>query len=87
VILDLQDFADISEAVPLMAKVYPNGLADVNHFHAAGGLAFLIGQLAGRWAFCTPMPRRSRATGLAFTGRNPCCAKAASPGATGRKPP
>ena len=45
VILDLQDFADISEAVPLMAKVYPNGLADVNHFHAAGGLSYMIGQL------------------------------------------
>ena len=45
VILDLQDFADLSEAVPLMAKVYPNGMADVNHFHAAGGLQFLIGQL------------------------------------------
>ncbi|MGB8813777.1 MAG: phosphogluconate dehydratase [Paracoccaceae bacterium] len=45
VLLDLQDFADISEAVPLMAKVYPNGLADVNHFHAAGGLGFMIGQL------------------------------------------
>jgi phosphogluconate dehydratase len=45
VILDLQDFADLSEAVPLMAKVYPNGLADVNHFHAAGGLQFLISQL------------------------------------------
>jgi phosphogluconate dehydratase len=45
VILDLQDFADISEAVPLMAKVYPNGLADVNHFHAAGGLQFLIREL------------------------------------------
>lgn len=45
VILDLQDFADISDVVPLMAKVYPNGLADVNHFHAAGGLGFMIGQL------------------------------------------
>ncbi len=45
VILDLQDFAELSEAVPLMAKVYPNGLADVNHFHAAGGLQFLIAQL------------------------------------------
>lgn len=45
VILDLQDFADISEVVPLMAKVYPNGLADVNHFHAAGGLGFMIGEL------------------------------------------
>ncbi len=45
VILDLEDFADISEVVPQMAKVYPNGLADVNHFHAAGGLGYLIGQL------------------------------------------
>jgi phosphogluconate dehydratase len=43
--LDLADFGELSDAVPLMAKVYPNGLADVNHFHAAGGLAFLIGQL------------------------------------------
>ncbi|MFT4148920.1 MAG: phosphogluconate dehydratase [Paracoccaceae bacterium] len=45
VILDLQDFSDLSEVVPLMAKVYPNGLADVNHFHAAGGLAYMIGDL------------------------------------------
>lgn len=45
VLLDLQDFADISARVPLMAKVYPNGLADVNHFHAAGGLQFMIGEL------------------------------------------
>ncbi len=45
VILDLQDFADLSNVTPLMAKVYPNGLADVNHFHAAGGLGYLIGEL------------------------------------------
>ncbi|MEM7296465.1 MAG: phosphogluconate dehydratase, partial [Pseudomonadota bacterium] len=45
VILDLDDFAAISEATPLMARVYPNGLADVNHFHAAGGLAFMIGDM------------------------------------------
>ena len=45
IVLDLQDFADISEVVPLMAKVYPNGLADVNHFHAAGGLGYMIGNL------------------------------------------
>lgn len=43
--LTLEDFADISATVPLMAKVYPNGLADVNHFHAAGGLGFMIGEL------------------------------------------
>ena len=45
VILDIQDFADSSEVTPLMAKVYPNGLADVNHFHAAGGLGYMIGEL------------------------------------------
>ncbi|RCW88635.1 phosphogluconate dehydratase [Paracoccus lutimaris] len=45
VILDLEDFHDLSESVPLMARVYPNGLADVNHFHAAGGLGFMIGRL------------------------------------------
>jgi phosphogluconate dehydratase len=43
--LTLEDFDDISSVVPLMTKVYPNGLADVNHFHAAGGLQFMIGEL------------------------------------------
>lgn len=45
IILDLEDFHDLSEITPLLTKVYPNGLADVNHFHAAGGLGFLIGEL------------------------------------------
>lgn len=45
IILTMQDFSEISEAVPQLAKVYPNGLADVNHFHAAGGLGYLIAQL------------------------------------------
>lgn len=45
VILDLEDFADLSNVTPLMAKVYPNGLADVNHFHAAGGLGYMMGEL------------------------------------------
>ena len=31
--------------MPLLARIYPNGLADVNHFHAAGGMGFLIGEL------------------------------------------
>ncbi|WP_218940316.1 phosphogluconate dehydratase [Denitrobaculum tricleocarpae] len=39
------DFADLSEIVPLLTRIYPNGQADVNHFHAAGGMAFLIAQL------------------------------------------
>ena len=45
IIIEPTDFADISAATPLMARVYPNGLADVNHFHAAGGLAYMIGEL------------------------------------------
>lgn len=36
------DFSDLSEIIPLIARVYPNGPADINHFHAAGGMAFLI---------------------------------------------
>ena len=45
IMLDWEDFAELSETVPLMARVYPNGLADVNHFHAAGGLGYMIGSL------------------------------------------
>ncbi len=45
VVLDWEDFAELSDATPLMARVYPNGLADVNHFHAAGGLQYMIGEL------------------------------------------
>eukprot|EP01035_Chromulina_nebulosa_P001734 gene1734-2337_t len=43
--LTWQDISDLSDAIPLLARVYPNGLADVNHFHAAGGLGFLIREL------------------------------------------
>ncbi len=45
IVLDWEDFSNISAVVPLVARVYPNGLADVNHFHAAGGLGFAIGTL------------------------------------------
>lgn len=43
--LTWHDIAEISSVVPLIARVYPNGLSDVNHFHAAGGMGFLIKQL------------------------------------------
>ena len=43
--LTLEDFADISAITPLITKVYPNGLADVNAFHAAGGMGWLVGEL------------------------------------------
>jgi len=47
IVLDWRDFSDLSTVTPLLARVYPNGLADVNHFHAAGGLGYLIGELLG----------------------------------------
>jgi len=40
-----QDFADLAKVVPLIARIYPNGPADVNQFHAAGGIAFVIREL------------------------------------------
>ena len=40
-----QDFADLSDIVPLLARVYPNGQADVNQFHAAGGMGFVMREL------------------------------------------
>ncbi|QSX38873.1 phosphogluconate dehydratase [Shewanella sedimentimangrovi] len=45
IIVNWDDFSELSDAVPLLARVYPNGHADINHFHAAGGMAFLIKQL------------------------------------------
>lgn len=45
VIVNWDDFSELSDAVPLLARVYPNGHADINHFHAAGGMAFLVKEL------------------------------------------
>ena len=45
IVIDWDDFDALSQAVPLLAKIYPNGKADVNHYHAAGGMAFLIRNL------------------------------------------
>ncbi|HVY02463.1 MAG TPA: phosphogluconate dehydratase, partial [Caulobacterales bacterium] len=43
--LNWEDFDDLSRVTPLIARVYPNGSEDVNAFHAAGGMAFVVGQL------------------------------------------
>jgi phosphogluconate dehydratase len=40
--LTWDDLSDLSAVVPLLCRIYPNGQADVNHFHAAGGIAFLV---------------------------------------------
>ncbi|MEM6773288.1 MAG: phosphogluconate dehydratase [Pseudomonadota bacterium] len=44
-IVNWDDFSELSSVVPLLARVYPNGTADINHFHAAGGTAFLFREL------------------------------------------
>ena len=45
IVLDWQDLDELSAVVPLIARGYPNGAADVNHFHAAGGMGYVIRQL------------------------------------------
>lgn len=45
VIFDWDDLSELSGAVPLIAQIYPNGSGDVNHFHNAGGMGFVIGEL------------------------------------------
>ncbi len=42
IIINWEDFSDLSAVIPLLTKIYPNGAADVNHFHAAGGMGFII---------------------------------------------
>ncbi|MDE4190180.1 phosphogluconate dehydratase [Phaeobacter gallaeciensis] len=70
VILDWQDFADLSNVVPLLARVYPNGLADVNHFHAAGGLGYMIGELLNA-GFLHPDTKTIAGTGLEHYTQEP----------------
>ncbi|OYW34394.1 MAG: phosphogluconate dehydratase, partial [Brevundimonas sp. 12-68-7] len=45
IVVDWNDFSEISSVVPLLSRVYPNGTADVNQFHAAGGMAFITREL------------------------------------------
>ena len=47
IIIDWEDLDQLSSAVPLIARVYPNGSGDVNHFHAAGGIGYVIRELLG----------------------------------------
>lgn len=73
ILLDWEDFAEISDVTPLLARVYPNGLADVNHFHAAGGLGYLIGTLLDA-GYLHPDTRTVMGEGLSAYRRYPVCA-------------
>ncbi len=46
-VIDWSDLDEISRVTPLLTRIYPNGSADVNHFHAAGGFGLLIRELLG----------------------------------------
>ncbi|WP_110668912.1 phosphogluconate dehydratase [Salinicola halophilus] len=47
VTLNWDDFDELSAVIPSLTRIYPNGQADVNHFHAAGGVSFLVRELLG----------------------------------------
>lgn len=42
IMIDWSDFSELSNVIPSITRVYPNGSADVNHFHAAGGMAYVV---------------------------------------------
>ncbi len=70
VIVTWDDFDALSRVTPLLARIYPNGGADVNHFHAAGGLAFLIRDLL-QAGLLHPDVRTNGEGGLAAYAKEP----------------
>ncbi|WP_150290355.1 phosphogluconate dehydratase [Sphingobium estronivorans] len=68
--IDWTDFAEISEVVPLLARIYPNGSGDVNNFHAAGGMSYVIRELLGNGLLHGDIPTVAR-QGLADYGQEP----------------
>jgi phosphogluconate dehydratase len=72
--LTWDDFADISDVVPLLARVYPNGTADVNQFHKAGGIQLLIRELLSNGLLHGDV-RTVMGTGLAAYQQTPSLAE------------
>ncbi|HEU5442242.1 MAG TPA: phosphogluconate dehydratase, partial [Steroidobacteraceae bacterium] len=70
ILIDWDDFSDLSQVVPLLARIYPNGSADVNHFHAAGGMGFLINELLAAGLMHADVQTISGA-GLSTSAREP----------------
>lgn len=71
IIINWDDFSDISHATPLICRIYPNGVADVNHFHAAGGMAYLISQLIDAGLVHTDVTTVAGGEGLVEYTREP----------------
>ena len=69
--LTWEDFSDLSDVVPLLCRVYPNGLADVNHFQAAGGLPLVIRELLNAGLLHDDVKTASGEGGLTAYTREP----------------
>ena len=70
ILINWDDFSELSAVVPLLARIYPNGKADVNHFHAAGGMGFLVRELLSGGLMHADVTTVA-GTGLADYGREP----------------
>ncbi len=70
IVIDWTDFSDLSDAVPLLARVYPNGSADVNQFQSAGGPAYVLRQLLEA-GFMHPDVLTASERGIAAYGDQP----------------
>ncbi len=75
ILIDWDDFSALSDVVPLLTRVYPNGSADVNHFQAAGGPGFVIRELLDA-GLMHPDVLTARAGGLREFTRIPCASAA-----------
>jgi len=71
ILINWDDFHELSAVVPLLARIYPNGKADVNHFHAAGGMALLIRELLSAGLLHGDV-RTVAGEGLRAYAREPC---------------
>jgi len=69
--IDWTDLAELSSAVPLIARVYPNGSGDVNHFQEAGGMGFVIRELLSAGLAHGDVPGVARNRGLDAYGEEP----------------
>ena len=76
--LTWDDLSDLSAVVPLLTRIYPNGEADVNHFHAAGGIAFLVHTLLEARAAARRRAHRRRARPVALHAPSPASTAPAS---------
>jgi len=71
IVFDWQDLDELSAAVPLLARVYPNGAGDVNAFHEAGGMGYVIGELLGAGLAHGDVPGVGEQRGMADYAREP----------------